>query len=71
MKQFGEPLRGEKKRKKTACGRGRKIFQWRKQASFSHFKEKLIRKRIQHTKIKSAFWYNATSGIPLVNETSS
>lgn len=59
------------KRKKTACGRGRKIFQQRKQASFSHFREKLSRKRIQHTKMKSAFWYNSTSGIPLVNETSS
>lgn len=51
--------------------RGRKHLSRESKLPHLHFKEILRRERIQHIQIKLAFWYNATNGIAVVNETTS
>lgn len=51
--------------------RGRKYLSEKSKFHHLHFKGTLRRERIQHNKIKLTFWYNATNGIAVVNETSS
>lgn len=64
-------LQGKKKVKIEHKEERQKIFKGRKQASSSHNEEKLIKGDAQHIKMKSAVWYNAANGIPVVNEPSS